>query len=131
MALAHQRRAARSQQGEEHTSFVEMTGTLPDIQSVGNDSQEMQSLDADQQHQFMPAPAFTPQFIPKDQMLPPTYGAMNQPLDLLMGGNNAMLQIIQTLVHSLERLDNNVETLFCRIDGKCVTNFYLHAEAFA
>jgi len=53
----------------------------------------------------------------KGQRITNQYASINEPLDVIMGGSGAMLQIVHTLVASLSRLDGAVETLFLRLDG--------------
>ncbi len=45
------------------------------------------------------------------------YASINDPLDVIMNGSGAMLQIVHTLVGSLSRLDGAIELLFSRIEN--------------
>lgn len=58
----------------------------------------------------------TPRF-EKKQYITNQYASMNEPLDVLMGGSNAMLNIVSTMVNSLARLDGAVEVIFNRLDS--------------
>jgi len=55
--------------------------------------------------------------VPQKPMIMNQYAPLNEPLDVLMGGSGALLQIVHTLVGSLSRLDGAVETLFERLDS--------------
>jgi hypothetical protein len=55
-------------------------------------------------------------FFEKKQYITNQYSSINEPLDVIMGGSSAMLNIISTLVNSLARLDGAVEVIFNRLD---------------
>jgi len=52
----------------------------------------------------------------KKQYITNQYSSINEPLDVIMGGSGAMLNIVHTLVNSLSRLDGAVEVIFNRLD---------------